>query len=68
MYKGKLTHLEIRIFYTHEFFLGPKPHFREGRHENKEKRLCYFGILPIQIQLFEIENPQNPKSTPPTTN
>jgi hypothetical protein len=35
-----------------------KTHFRAGRHENKEKRRFYFGLrilLPIQIQLLEIE-------------
>jgi hypothetical protein len=44
--------------------LAPKTHFRIGRHESKEKRLFYFGlriILPNQIQLYEIENPKNPK-------
>jgi hypothetical protein len=35
--------------------------FRAVRHENKEKRLFYFGLLPIQIQLFDVENPKNPK-------
>jgi hypothetical protein len=44
-------------------FFGPKKtHFGAGRHENKEKRLFYFGrsiLLPIQIQLLDIENPEN---------
>jgi hypothetical protein len=32
-----------------------------GSHENKEKRLSCFGLrllLPVQIQLLEIENPK----------
>jgi hypothetical protein len=40
----------------------PTTHFRIGRHENKEKRLFYFGLrilLAIQIQLLKIENPKN---------
>jgi hypothetical protein len=40
-------------------FWAKKTLFRAGRHENKEKRLFYFGLrilLPIQIQLLEIEN------------
>jgi hypothetical protein len=49
---------------TLSFFWALKTHFRIGRHENKEKRLFYFGLrilLPIQIQLLETENPKNPK-------
>jgi hypothetical protein len=46
-------------------FFGPKKtRFQAGRHENKEKRLFYFGLrilLPIQIQLLDIVNPKNPK-------
>jgi hypothetical protein len=45
-------------------FLALKTHFRVDRHENKEESHFYF-ILPIQIQLLDIENPKNPKSTPP---
>jgi hypothetical protein len=48
--------------------LASKTDFRKGRHENKEKRLFYFGLrilLPIQIQLLEIENPKNPKVDSP---
>jgi hypothetical protein len=40
-------------------FWAQKTHFRTSRQENKEKRLLYFGlriILPIQIQLLDIEN------------
>jgi hypothetical protein len=42
---------------------GPKkaPFWAE-RHENKDKRSSYFGhriLLPIQIQLLDIENPKN---------
>jgi hypothetical protein len=44
---------------TFPLFWAPKTHFRIGRHENKEKRLFYFGLLPFKIQ--EIENPKNPK-------
>jgi hypothetical protein len=46
---------------TFSLFWAPKTHFHVGRHENKEKRLFYFGLrifLPIQIQLKEIENPK----------
>jgi hypothetical protein len=49
-------------------FLGSRTHFRTGRHENKEKPHFYFGLrilLPIQIQLQEIENPKIQKSTSP---
>jgi hypothetical protein len=49
-------------------FLGPKTHFRVGRHENKGKRQFYFGLrilLPIQIQLLDIESPKNPKIESP---
>jgi hypothetical protein len=49
---------------TFSLFCALKTHFRTGRHENKEKRLCYFGLrifLPIQLQLLAIENPKNPK-------
>jgi hypothetical protein len=45
--------------------LGPQTHFWAGRHENKEKRLLYFGLtilLPIQIQLLDIENPKKSKN------
>jgi hypothetical protein len=46
---------------------GPKkPYFWAGRHENKEKRLFYFGLKilsPIQIQSLDIENPTIKKST-----
>jgi hypothetical protein len=45
-------------------FLAPKSPFRIGRRENKEKRLFYFAIiilLPIQIQLLDLENPKDPK-------
>jgi hypothetical protein len=45
-----------------------KHHFPIGRHDNKEKRLFYFGLrirLPIQIQLLNIENPKNPKIDSP---
>jgi hypothetical protein len=45
-------------------FWSQKTHFRAGRHENKEKRLFYFGLrillAAIQIQLLDIENPKNP--------
>jgi hypothetical protein len=43
-------------------FLAQKTHFRAGIHENKEKRLCYFGLtirLPIQIHLKDIKKPKN---------
>jgi hypothetical protein len=39
--------------------------FWAGRHENKEKSLFYFGprtLLPIQIQLVDIENPKTGSS------
>jgi hypothetical protein len=45
-------------------FLAPKSPFSKGRRENKEKRLFYFAIiilLPIQIQLLDLENPKDPK-------
>jgi hypothetical protein len=47
---------------TFSLFWASKTHLRIGRcaYANKEKRLFYFGlgiILPIQIQLQEIENP-----------
>jgi hypothetical protein len=48
--------------------LGPKSHFRIGRLDNKEKRLFYFGLmilLPIQIQVLEIENTKNLKIDSP---
>jgi hypothetical protein len=40
-------------------FWAPETHFRIGRQENKDKHVFFFGlriVLPIQIQLFEIEN------------
>jgi hypothetical protein len=49
-------------------FLEQKTHIRPGRHEKKEKRRLYFGlriILSIQIQLFDIENPKDPKIDSP---
>jgi hypothetical protein len=45
-------------------FLGS----RAGKHENTEKLLYYFGLrilLPIQIQLLDIENPKHPKIDSP---
>jgi hypothetical protein len=42
------------------FWAQKKTLFRAGKHENKEKRLFFFGLrilLPIQIQLLDIENP-----------
>jgi hypothetical protein len=44
--------------------LARKTHFRAGRPENKKTRLFYFRLgilLPIQIQLSDIENLKNPK-------
>jgi hypothetical protein len=41
-------------------FWASNTHFYIGRHKNKEKCLCCFGfriLLPIQIQLLEIEKP-----------
>jgi hypothetical protein len=55
-------------FCDFSLFWASKTDFRKGRHENKEKRLFYFGLrilLPIQIQLLEIENPKNPKVDSP---
>jgi hypothetical protein len=52
---------------TFFLFWAIKTHFRAGGHENKEKRLRYFGLrilLPIQIQLLEIETQ---KTTSPNT-
>jgi hypothetical protein len=49
---------------TFSLFGALKNHFLVVSHENKEKRRFYFGlriILPIQIQLLEIKNPNNPK-------
>jgi hypothetical protein len=55
---------------TFSLFRSLKTHFRAGRHENKEKRLFYFGLkilLPIQIQFLEIENQKILiKLSPPT--
>jgi hypothetical protein len=44
---------------TCSLFWAQKTNFRTGRHENKEKRLFYFGLLPMKIQLWKIENPKN---------
>jgi hypothetical protein len=70
--------IKLRIFDTHidllediqmfdpikfSLFWAKETHLRTGRHANKEKRLCNFGVrilLPIQIQLLDIENPKNP--------
>jgi hypothetical protein len=45
-------------------------HFRAGKRKKKEKRLYYFGVrslVPIQIQLLDIENSKKIQtSTPPT--
>jgi hypothetical protein len=64
--KKKKTYL---AFLTDIFlFCAPKTHFCIGRHENKEKCRFYFGLrilLPMQIQLLEIENPKNPKIDSP---
>jgi hypothetical protein len=49
-------------------FWALKTHFQVGRHENKVIRHFYFGLrilLPIQIQLLEIENPKKPKIDSP---
>jgi hypothetical protein len=49
---------------TFLLFWAPKIHFCIGRNENKEKFLDYFGLrmlLPIHIQLLNIENPKKPK-------
>jgi hypothetical protein len=49
-------------------FLKMKTHFRIERHENKEKRLLYFGLrilLAIQIQLLEFKIPKDPKIDSP---
>jgi hypothetical protein len=59
--KISLTLITVGHF---SLFWPQKIHFQEGRHENKETRLYYFGLrilLPIIIQLLEIENPNNPK-------
>jgi hypothetical protein len=64
------THIDLsatKILDLSEFFsvLGPKTHFRVGRHENKEKRFFYFCLrihLPISCYQLKIEK----KSTPPT--
>jgi hypothetical protein len=59
------------IFYPIEnfsLFWAQKTYFRTGRHKNKENRLFYFGLrilLPIQLQLLDIENPKNPKIDAP---
>jgi hypothetical protein len=53
---------------TFSLFWALQTHFRVGRNENKEKRLFYFGLiilLPIRIQLLEIESPKLLKSTSP---
>jgi hypothetical protein len=53
--KNRLALLDFSLFWAQ------KTHFRA---ENKEKRLCYFGLripLPIQIQLLDIENTKIPK-------
>jgi hypothetical protein len=45
-------------------FWVQQTNFQTESHENKEKRLFYFGLrilLPIKIQLLDIENPKNPK-------
>jgi hypothetical protein len=65
--KKKKTWMLVSEFFP---FLDPKTHFRERIHENKEKRLLYFGVripLPIQIQLLDIENPKNLKIDAPYT-
>jgi hypothetical protein len=49
-------------------FWALKTHFRIERHENKEKRLFYFGLrirLAIQIQLLEFKIPKDPKIDSP---
>jgi hypothetical protein len=49
---------------TFLLFGAPKTDFRIKRYENKEARLCYFDLrilLPIQMQLVEIENPKKRK-------
>jgi hypothetical protein len=65
MKKKKKLWTLYRDFFS---FLGPKTHFRIGRHENNEKHLFYGGLrilLPIKIQLLEIENPKNTKIDSP---
>jgi hypothetical protein len=64
LYRYRLQYLQEKncwtLFSEFSSILGPKTHFREGRHENKEKRFFYLGfriLLLIQIQLLEIENP-----------
>jgi phosphatidylserine decarboxylase len=60
----KMTHLKKITFLApfsdfFSLFLVPKTRFRIGRHENKEKRLFYFGLrilLLLQIQLLDFEN------------
>jgi hypothetical protein len=52
------------IYFISFIFNFLQRNFRMGRHENKEKRLVYFGLrilLPIQIQWQEIEHPENQK-------
>jgi hypothetical protein len=60
------THLKKKMLIANLVtFFTPKTHFPIERHENKEKSRLYFGhiiLLPIQSQLFEIENPKNPKT------
>jgi hypothetical protein len=49
---------------TFSLFCAPNTHFWAGRHENKEKRTYYFGLrilLPIKIQVLDVENPKKSK-------
>jgi hypothetical protein len=64
---------EISVILQFDFvifalFWAPKSHLCRGRRENKEKRLFYFDLrtlLPIQIQLLDIENLIKPKLDSP---
>jgi hypothetical protein len=68
------TYLKKKLCYlvTFSFLWDQTTHVRTGRHENKENHLFYFDLrflLPIWIQLLDIENPKNPKNPkihPPT--
>jgi hypothetical protein len=71
-YKENFVYTHINLFQEPVLVIfslfGPqKTHYWAGRHESKEKCIFYFGLrilLPIQIQLLDIENPK--KYTPPS--
>jgi hypothetical protein len=57
--RKKKFHTLFGYFFTN---LGPKTHFRIGRHKSEDLIIR----LPIQIQLLDNEIQKSPKSPPPT--